>query len=59
MILVGPGREAEATAGDADAALADALTRLQPAEAAAEVAKALGLSRRDLYRRAMEMRAGR
>ena len=39
--------------------LADALTRLKPAEAASEVAKALGLPRRDLYRRAMEMRAKR
>jgi 16S rRNA (cytidine1402-2'-O)-methyltransferase len=56
VILVGPGREAEATAADADAALADALARLRPAEAASEVAKALGLNRRDLYRRAMEMR---
>jgi len=59
VVLVGPGREAEASAADADAALADALTRLKPADAAAEVAKALGLSRRDLYRRAMEMRAGK
>jgi 16S rRNA (cytidine1402-2'-O)-methyltransferase len=56
VIVVAPGREAEATAEDADAALADALQRLKPADAAAEVAKALGLSRRDLYRRAMELR---
>jgi 16S rRNA (cytidine1402-2'-O)-methyltransferase len=56
VILVGPGRETEATAADADAALADALTRLKPAEAASEVAKALGLPRRDLYRRAMELK---
>lgn len=59
VILVGPGREVEATAADIDTALADALTRLRPAEAAAEVAKALGLSRRDVYQRAMDMRAGR
>jgi 16S rRNA (cytidine1402-2'-O)-methyltransferase len=59
VVLVGPGREIEASAADADTALADALTRLKPADAAAEVAKALGLSRRDLYRRAMELRAGR
>jgi 16S rRNA (cytidine1402-2'-O)-methyltransferase len=59
VILVGPGRAVEATAADADAALADALKRLKPAEAAGEVAKALGLPRRDLYRRAMELRAGR
>jgi 16S rRNA (cytidine1402-2'-O)-methyltransferase len=59
VILVGPGQEVEATAGDIDTALTDALTRLRPAEAAAEVAKALGLSRRDVYQRAMAMRAGR
>ena len=56
VILVEPGRETVATAEDADAALADALTRLKPADAAAEVASALGLSRRDLYRRAMELK---
>ena len=59
VILVGPGHEAEATAGDIDTALVDALKRLRPAEAAAEVAKALGLSRREVYQRAMAMRAGR
>ena len=59
VILVAPRAEAEATAGDIDTALADALIRLRPAEAAAEVAKALGLSRRDVYQRAMQMRAGR
>lgn len=57
VVLVGPGREEAATAADADAALTDALTRLKPADAAAEVAKALGLPRRDLYRRAMELKA--
>jgi 16S rRNA (cytidine1402-2'-O)-methyltransferase len=56
VILVGPGRETEASAADADAALADALSRLKPADAAAEVAKALGLPRRDLYRRALELK---
>lgn len=56
VILVAPGREAEATPADADAALTDALSRLSPAAAAAEVSKALGLSRRDLYRRALELK---
>lgn len=56
VVLVGPGRETEATAADADAALREALARLKPADAAAEVAKALGLSRRDLYRRALELK---
>ena len=59
VILVGPGAAAVASAGDIDTALADALGRLRPAEAAAEVAAALGLSRRDVYRRAMAMRAER
>lgn len=57
VIVVGPGREEVATAADADTALKDALTRLRPAEAASEVARALGLPRRDLYRRAMELRS--
>ncbi len=56
VILVGPGREIAATAADADTALAEALSRLKPAEAAAEVARALGLPRRDLYRRALELK---
>jgi 16S rRNA (cytidine1402-2'-O)-methyltransferase len=59
VVLVAPGREAEASAADADAALKDALTRLKPADAAAAVAKALGLPRRDLYRRAMALRAAK
>jgi 16S rRNA (cytidine1402-2'-O)-methyltransferase len=56
VVLVAAGRETEATAADADAALAEALSRLKPADAAAEVAKALGLPRRDLYRRALELK---
>lgn len=58
VVLVGPGREEEATAADADAALTEALSRLKPADAAAEVAKALGLSRRDLYKRALALKGG-
>lgn len=58
VIMVGPGREEAATAADADTALTEALTRLRPTEAAAEVAKALGLPRRDLYRRALELKQG-
>ncbi len=60
VVLVAPGRDEAATADDADTALLDALTRLRPTEAAAEVAKALGLPRRDLYRRALALKdAGR
>ena len=57
VVLVGPGEEVAATAEDADAALAEALTRLPPGEAASEVARALGVPRRDLYRRALELKA--
>lgn len=56
VVLVAAGREAAATEAEADAALAEALGRLRPADAAAEVAKALGLSRRDLYRRALALK---
>ena len=58
VIVVGPGREVQASAADADKALAEALTRLRPAEAAAEVAKAMGLPRREVYQRAMVLKAG-
>ena len=51
-----PAREAAATEADADAALTEALTRLGPAEAASEVAQALGLPRTTLYRRALELK---
>lgn len=56
VVLVGPGEERTASAADADKALAEALTRAGPAEAAAEVARALGLPRRELYRRALELK---
>ena len=56
VVLVGPGHHVQATPETADAALAEALTRVGPAEAASEVAKALGLPRRDLYARALALR---
>jgi 16S rRNA (cytidine1402-2'-O)-methyltransferase len=55
VILVGPGSEVASTPQDADRALAEALTRLGPGEAASEVAKALNLPRRDLYKRALDL----
>ena len=56
VVLVGPGDDVQATPETADAALVEALTRAGPGEAAAEVAKALGLPRRDLYARALALR---
>jgi 16S rRNA (cytidine1402-2'-O)-methyltransferase len=59
VIVVGPGAVLAASEADADAALAEALSRLAPAEAASEVAGALGLNRRDLYRRALTLKGAR
>jgi len=56
VVLVGPGEEAEASAEDADTALAEALARMGPADAASEVSRALGLPRKALYRRALELK---
>jgi 16S rRNA (cytidine1402-2'-O)-methyltransferase len=58
VVLVGPGRDAEVSQADAEAALKEALARMGPAEAASEVARATGLRRRELYRRAVELKAG-
>jgi 16S rRNA (cytidine1402-2'-O)-methyltransferase len=59
VVLVGAGSDAPATEADADAALGAALKRLGPADAAAEVARALGLPRKTLYRRALELQGRR
>ncbi|MBX7248342.1 MAG: 16S rRNA (cytidine(1402)-2'-O)-methyltransferase [Caulobacteraceae bacterium] len=55
VVLVGPGQEAAATEADAETALAEALTRMGPADAASEVARSLGLNRKALYRRALDL----
>jgi 16S rRNA (cytidine1402-2'-O)-methyltransferase len=59
VVVVGPGEAEVATEADADAALAEALTRLPPGEAASEVARALGVNRRDLYRKALALKESR
>lgn len=56
IVVAPPGEAAPATEADADEALAEALTRLPPAKAAGEVARALGLDRRALYARAMAIK---
>jgi 16S rRNA (cytidine1402-2'-O)-methyltransferase len=58
VIVVGPPSAPEpATEGDADAALAEALTRLPVGRAASEVAQKLHLDRRALYARALALKA--
>jgi 16S rRNA (cytidine1402-2'-O)-methyltransferase len=59
VVVVAPGEVVAATPEDADTALRDALERLGPAEAASEVATALGLNRRELYRRALALKGAR
>lgn len=56
VLLVGPPPEAEASEADAEQLLRDALAKLKPSQAAAQVAKATGLDRKALYARAMELR---
>jgi len=56
VVVVGPGAEPVADAADAAAALAEALDRLPPGDAAREVAAALGLPRRELYRQALALK---
>lgn len=57
VVVVGPGEAETVSADDADAALSEALTRLPPGEAAAEVSRALNLPRKPLYKRALELKA--
>lgn len=57
VIVVAPGEEQASSEADIDAALSEALVRLAPGEAAAEVSKALGLARKPLYQRALALKA--
>jgi 16S rRNA (cytidine1402-2'-O)-methyltransferase len=57
VIVVGPPGEAEAASdADVDTALREAMTRLSPSRAAAEVAGQLGLPRRSVYERAQRLK---
>ena len=57
VIVIAPPGEAEAPgAEDVDAALAEAMTRLSPSRAAAEVAERLGVPRRQVYERAQRLK---
>lgn len=55
VVVIGPGEAEVVSVADADAALTEAMTRLPPGEAAAEVSRALNLPRKPLYKRALEM----
>jgi 16S rRNA (cytidine1402-2'-O)-methyltransferase len=57
VVVAPPGEKPPASADDGDAALAEALTRLPASKAAGEVAKKLGLDRKALYARALEMKS--
>lgn len=56
IVVAPPGEAPPADAETADAALTEALTRLPASKAAGEVAKKLGLDRKELYARAMELK---
>ena len=56
VVVAPPDPPAPAAIEDADAALAEALTRLPASKAAGEVAKAFGVDRKALYARALEMK---
>ena len=57
VIVVAPPGEAEAVGeAEVDAALREALTRLSPSRAAAEVAETLGVPKRQAYERALKLK---
>ncbi|MGN6374622.1 MAG: 16S rRNA (cytidine(1402)-2'-O)-methyltransferase [Sphingomonas sp.] len=56
VVVAPPGEAPPASIEDADAALAEALTRLPAAKAAGEVARRFGVDRKALYARALEMK---
>jgi 16S rRNA (cytidine1402-2'-O)-methyltransferase len=56
VVVVGPGEDAAASEADVQRALVEAMGRAGPSAAAAEVAKAFGLPKRDLYRLALDLK---
>jgi len=57
VLLVSPPVEAVADVGHADTLLLEALLTQKPSQAAAQVARATGLDRKQLYARALELKA--
>ena len=58
VLLVGPPWQVAATATDIDSALRVALAEMPTKAAASAVAEALGLAKRDVYQRALQLKAG-
>jgi 16S rRNA (cytidine1402-2'-O)-methyltransferase len=56
IVVAPPGEAPPASQEDGDTALVEALTRLSTGQAASEVAKKLGLDRKALYARALELK---
>jgi 16S rRNA (cytidine1402-2'-O)-methyltransferase len=56
IVVAPPGEPERPGEADVDAALREAMTRLSASRAAAEVAQALGLPRRDVYERALALK---
>jgi 16S rRNA (cytidine1402-2'-O)-methyltransferase len=56
IVVAPPGEAAPVGEAEVDAALREALTRLSPSRAAAAVAEALGLPRRQVYERALALK---
>ena len=59
VVVVGAGEKSEASPQTIDLALREALKTAPPGEAAASVARDLGLKRKALYARALELKAGK
>jgi 16S rRNA (cytidine1402-2'-O)-methyltransferase len=58
VLVIGRPLEVAPGAADVDAALAEAMGRMRLKDAAAHVAEALGLPRRDVYQRALALKEG-
>ncbi|MEE9433599.1 MAG: 16S rRNA (cytidine(1402)-2'-O)-methyltransferase [Sphingorhabdus sp.] len=57
VLIAGPPEKVAASASEIDTALADALTKLPPAKAAGQIARHFGLERKEVYERAMALKA--
>lgn len=58
IVVAPPGEAAPAEEADVDSALREAMERLSPSRAAAQVAERLGVPRRRAYERALEIKPG-